>query len=500
MISIYFRESDTLFAKGKMQKGHKLKVMDVSSSSSSFLSAILNPEAPVVKQELLQTFFSEVRQNSGANDGVYIVLPDYAFKIIECIEVANDDELTDRIELLAGEKLENLYWSIPMVCIPSPTQKRRTVYAIEKYVVQRLVDLAGEAGLKISGVEPYSLAFLRAYGVFQEERIFMEVTKTRGYLVSYSPIGGLFKMDLPNLPIDRLAKENDPEKVFREVLQLHDAMALKTFTSSNDNIPVIIQSEAGGGIVENSSVIRERNRVAKEMYRLYGEPILFAEYIESDISSESQVDWMANAGTFLQDVPSDALMEMAGCPGNLRITLDSGNLLPEDVVINSKFWHWQQGMFKTLRAAIVLLAITLAAEVGAYFYFSSIVVPEGLVQQYETAKKESDKLEAEFNLLKKEEKENQYPIEAYLEILKHRPDSCRLLDAKIGSQSGKVNDDRWVTFRAVAKEPVAFQDFLSKMSKSDVFKHVRLEKLDDQSNVGYKSAEYSIAKGNVKRK
>ncbi len=500
MISIYFRESDTLLAKGKMQKNNRLKLTDVSSSSDSFLSAILDPEAPAVKRELLQTFFSEVRQTSGANDGVYIVLPDYAFKTIECVEVASDEDLPARIELLSGVKLDYLYWSVPVICVPSPTQKRRTVYAVEKTVIQRIVDLAGEAGLKISSVEPYSLAFLRAYGVFHEERIIMEVTKTRGYVVSYSPIGGFFKMDVPSLPIDRLAKENDPESVFRDVLQIHDAMALKTFSASNENIPVILQSEAGGGIVERSVVIRDRNKLAMEQYRLYGEPILFAEYIESDISSDVQIDWMANAGTFLQDIPSETLMDMAGCPGNLRISIESGNLLPQDVVINSKFWHWQQNMFKMLRVALVMLTVACIAELAAWFYFSSVTVPEALVQQYDSAKQESDRLEAEFNLLKKAEKDDPHTIEAYLEILKYRPSSCRLLEAKLGSQSGKTNDDRWITFKAVAKEPVAFQDFISELSKSEMFKSIRLEKLDDQSNVGYKSAEYSISKGKIKGK
>ncbi len=500
MISIYFRESDTLLAKGKLQKNNRLKLTDVSSSSDSFLSAIIDPDAPVVKRELLQSFFSEVRQTSGVGDGVYIILPDYVFKAIECVEVASEEELPNRIELLTGTKIENLYYSMPVICVPSPTQTRRTIYAVEKPIIQRIVDFAGEAGLKISSVEPFSLAFLRGYGIFHEERAIMEVTKTRGYVVSYSPIGGFFKMDVPSLPIERLAKENDPERVFSYVLQTHDAMALKTFSASNENIPIILQPEAGGGIVENSAVIRERNKIAKDQYRMYGEPILFADYIESDISSEAQIDWIANAGTFFQDVSSDTLMDMTNCPGSLRISIESGNLLPEDVIINSKFWHWQQHMFKTLRAALVMLIVFCVAEFAAWFYFSNVSVPEALVEQYNSAKLESDRLDAEFNLLKKAESEDQHIIDAYLEIMKYRPSFCRFLEAKFGAQSGKVNDDRWITLKVVAKEPLAFQEFTSELSKSEMFKFVRLEKLDDQSSVGYKSAEYSISKGKVNKK
>ena len=252
--------------------------------------------------------------------------------------------------------------------------------------------------------------------------------------------------------------------------------------------------------MEKSLVIRERNKLAMEQYRMYGEPILFAEYIESDISSDVQIDWMANAGTWLQDIPSETLMDMAGCPSNLRISVESGNLLPKDVVINSKFWHWQQGMFKTLRAALVLLTIACVAEIAAWFYYSTITVPDALVQQYESAKLESDKLESEFTLLKKAEKEDQHTIDAFLEILRYRPSSCRLMEAKLGTPSGKANDERWISLKAVAKEPVAFQDFISELSKSEMFKSVRLEKLDDQSNVGNKTAEYTISKGKVKGK
>ncbi len=500
MISIYFRETDTLLSKGKLLKNNHVKLSDVSSSSSSYLTSILDPEAPAVKKELLQAFFTEVRQTSGATDGVYIVLPDYAFKIIECVETISDEEVAPKIEMLAGEKLDHLYWAAPVVSIPSPTQKRRTIYAVERSLIQRIVDLAGEAGLKISSVEPFSLAFMRAYGVFQEERMFLEVTKTRGFLVSYSPIGGFFKMEAPRLPIDNLAKENDPEKVFREAFQYHDAMATKTFSAANENIPVILQSEAGGGIVERSLFIADRNKKAKELFKHYSEPILFASYIESEISSDAQVDWMANAGTFLQDVPSETLMEMAECPGNLRLTISSGNLLPEDVVINSKFWHWQQGMFKTLRAAVAILFLCVLAEIAAYFYFSMVTVPPSLVEQYESAKIESDQLDAQFKLLKKAEQEDQHPVLAYKELLRLRPSTIRFLDTKFGASTGKPNDDKWITFRAVAKHPVEFQDFLSDLSKSEMFKHVRLEKLDDQSSVGQKSAEFSIAKGKIRGK
>ncbi len=499
MISIYFRESDTLLAKGKLVKNHKLKLIDVSSSSSTYLDLLLESELSEIQRERLQEFFSEIRQTSGGNDGIFIVLPDYAFKTIECVETSSVEELPSRIEMLSGEKIDNLYWKAPITCMPSPTQKRYTVYAIDRYVIQNIVDLAGEAGLKITSVEPFSLAFFRAYGVFQEERVFFEVTKTRGVLVSYSPIGGFFKMEVPRLPIDRLALENEPEKVFFEALQVHDAMAYKTFSAANENIPIFIQSEAGGGIVEHSTVIGDRNKKAKEMFRLYSEPIIFAEYIESDISMDIQVDWMANAGTFLQDIPSDTLLELASCPGNLRIIMSSGNLLPEDVVINSKFWHWQNRMFKTLRVAIVLLALAAVGEFAAYLFFSSISVPESLLQEYEVAKKESDRLDSEFKMLKQAEQDNQHPVEAFLEILKYKPSSCRFLEAKFGSQ-GKPNDDKWITLRAVAKEPVAFQDFISEVSKSEMFKHVRLENLDDQSSVGQKTAEYSIAKGKIHKK
>lgn len=499
MISIFFKEAETLLMKGKMLKNNKLKITDVSSSSSSFLSTILDPEAPAVKKELLQSFFTEIRQSSRDSDGIYIVIPDYAFKTIECVDATTDEEIISRIEILADEKIDRLYWKAPLTCVPSPTMKRHTVYAIERTAIQTLVDLAGEAGVKISSVEPSSLSFLRAYGIFHEERVFMEVTNTRGVLVSYSPIGGFFKMEVPRLPIERLAKENDTENVFIEALQVHDAMANKTFLSANSDTPIIIQSEAGGGIVEKSKVLIERNRKAKELFRMYSEPVLFADYIESDISMDSQIDWMANAGTFLQDIPSETLIELASCPGNLRITIESGNLLPEDVVINSKFWHWQQKMFKTLRAAIVIAGAALVAEIAAYFYYSSVSVPDSLVQQYEDAKKESDRLEKAFKMLKQAETDNQYPVEAFLEIMKYKPASCRFLDAKFGNQ-GKINDDKWITLRAVAKEPVAFQDFISEVSKSSMFKHVRLDKLDDASNVGQKTAEYTIAKGKVPTK
>ncbi len=497
MISIYFREGDTRIAKGKLLKNNHLQITDVSSSTDSYFSAISDPEASPVQLQLLQSFFTDVQKSTRGDESVYIILPDYIFNIVECIEVASDEEVPNKVQELARSSIDSLYWKVPTSCEPMPTVRKKTIVGIDKSIIQRIVDIAGEAGLKISSIEPFCTAFLRGYGIFHEERIIMEVTKNYGDLISYSPIGGFTKIQIPNLPIEKLAKQPEPETVIKEAMLRHDAMAVTTFRSSNDNIPVIIQSEAGGGVVEKSLFLKERNDIAATTFRKYSQSITFAGYIESEISSDAQEEWIANAGTLLQSVSSEKLLEMAECPSNFRIHFDTANLLPDDVVINSKFWHWQQRMFKTFKVAIVGLAAVAAAEFFGFLYFSNVSVPEGLVQQYESAQKESKGLESEFNMLKQAEKEDQHPMDAYLEILKYRPSSCRFLSMKIGGQEGSNKSGKWISLSAVAKEPVAFQNMIAELSKSEMFKNVHMEKLDDQAGVGYKSATFSISKGKL---
>jgi len=418
--------------------------------------------------ELFQELKKEFKLGS---EDVYLIMPDEMFEMTDTANITSDAELKRFVEENTGFNFEDLYVSTAIQAIPG-TYKKKTVYAMQKSLVDEIAKAADRLNIQVVSIEAASMAMVRGLGDWKREKILMPVTGNSADIISYSPLGGIFKLET-NLTEKKFIEQ--PEKAERELksaIKRRDIAAEYTYTSINDKVPINVLSSG---------------KIKIDLGERRGGEIKFQSCVEFEKPLKAS-EWIAVVGTLMQ-VYKEGDEIFSDSPPFLKI--GSGNILPEEKQVGAKIKHWQQVLKKILNIAAVVMFCILAILGGGILYLSRIQITEELQSAYDEAQKTDVELSREIGIIELAKKEDEKPIEAFTTLMKYRTEDLYLTNFAIGGNDATVN---WVKFTAVSEDPIKFQDLLSRLREEPKFQNCSLAEISSDTG-DYKKANFSLGKG-----
>lgn len=203
---------------------------------------------------------------------------------------------------------------------------------------------------------------------------------------------------------------------------------------------------------------------------------------------------MCAAGTLAQDIDfsDDQFAEVL----DGYETISSGNVLPEDIQQKAKSFQRMENLVKYSRLGIICLLIAAVLEIVGIFFLQSVQIPPGLEEDYQAAQDTMESINAELELIRVEEKEHEYPIEAYTEAVRNLPQGVNFISFEVGNPS-KKEDSQWVKLKIVAVDPLKFQDYVARLSQSSIFSGVTMPEFSTDNSTSYKTAQIVMGKGEM---
>ena len=486
MVSVYLQPTRTQLVRAKLRKDGILQVQEYREIPQSYLDIFDKldsfPSAEEAARDL-SYLFSDIKEAMNIKrDGIYIVLPDYLFDYVDCLQYESDEELEAQIASATGREINDVYWSAPIVTKPAPQETWKTVYAIQRKVIDVFIAAADLQNAKLYSIEPSSLSFLRSTGKFSKEEFVFQAFEKQATFIAYSSIAGLFKMDIPELAMQSISsmESEAANALIQSCIIQFESTAEQTFTFMNQGIPFTMLANP----VEIRSFSTFVERAAERQQ--------FPAYISSDIPEEEQQDWFCCIGTMLQsvDFPTDQFID-EGIIDNYEQILP-GNILPDDIQKNTRVYQFLQKCKQLSIAGIAVLGVVCIAEtIGIFAMNSSMEIPPSLKTDYASAQKSMKDMDTELAVIELAGKEHQYPMEAMEALVQNKPNGLGFLSVDIG---GKGAGDTWITMKVAAKDPMMIQQYASALSGSEMFKNVVVSSISS-SGISIKTADLAMAKG-----
>lgn len=486
MVSVYLQPTRTQLVRAKLRKDGILQVQEYREIPQSYLDIFDKldsfPSAEEAARDL-SYLFSDIKEAMNIKrDGIYIVLPDYLFDYVDCLQYESDEELEAQIASATGREINDVYWSAPIVTKPAPQETWKTVYAIQRKVIDVFIAAADLQNAKLYSIEPSSLSFLRSTGKFSKEEFVFQAFEKQATFIAYSSIAGLFKMDIPELAMQSISsmESEAANALIQSCIIQFESTAEQTFTFMNQGIPFTMLAKP----VEIRSFSTFVERAAERQQ--------FPAYISSDIPEEEQQDWFCCIGTMLQsvDFTTDQFID-EGIIDNYEQILP-GNILPDDIQKNTRVYQFLQKCKQLSIAGIAVLGVVCIAEtIGIFAMNSSMEIPPSLKTDYASAQKSMKDMDTELAVIELAGKEHQYPMEAMEALVQNKPNGLGFLSVDIG---GKGAGDTWITMKVAAKDPMMIQQYASALSGSEMFKNVVVSSISS-SGISIKTADLAMAKG-----
>ena len=486
MVSVYLQPTRTQLVRAKLRKDCILQVQEYREIPQSYLDIFDKldsfPSAEEAARDL-SYLFSDIKEAMNIKrDGIYIVLPDYLFDYVDCLQYESDEELEAQIASATGREINDVYWSAPIVTKPAPQETWKTVYAIQRKVIDVFIAAADLQNAKLYSIEPSSLSFLRSTGKFSKEEFVFQAFEKQATFIAYSSIAGLFKMDIPELAMQSISsmESEAANALIQSCIIQFESTAEQTFTFMNQGIPFTMLANP----VEIRSFSTFVERAAERQQ--------FPAYISSDIPEEEQQDWFCCIGTMLQsvDFTTDQFID-EGIIDNYEQILP-GNILPDDIQKNTRVYQFLQKCKQLSIAGIAVLGVVCIAEtIGIFAMNSSMEIPPSLKTDYASAQKSMKDMDTELAVIELAGKEHQYPMEAMEALVQNTPNGRGFLSVDIG---GKGAGDTWITMKVAAKDPMMIQQYASALSGSEMFKNVVVSSISS-SGISIKTADLAMAKG-----
>lgn len=459
MIGIYLRPNETQVVKAVGRK-KALKVV-AAKTLPAFYTCLLDRDV-----EGLTELFRQVDEAVGtAYEDIYLTLPDTLF-VMDCAEAGQEDDEKRWFEAHTGYRYETFYSAYP-VEFRARIHRMKSVAAIEKVLVDCLIEAAKAADVTLLSVEAAGISFLRTLGRWKEEVVLLEVFQDGANFVSYSPVAGLFSLPAPRLSADQWI----PEAVSDAVLE-NDTVAKRTFRLMNLNVPIYVLSSEK---LQLPDKLQERQKeqvqlpegvlVSAEIFGLYQIPI----------------------GTILQGADGEAARLL---PAYLKI--QSANVLPQDVRLENRVRQVQKKVKKAAKWAVVSLSAVLMMELAGILYFGSFVIPNDLQQDYDRASQSMPQIKKELEIIKQAGNEHQFPVEALRILTNQKPADILYAGVEIGKQ-GKD----WIHLDVKAKEAIQIRDYQAVLSDTPAFKDIRISQITTDEKTKMKNALLAIGKGKL---
>lgn len=488
MVSVYLQPDRTQLVRAKLRKDGTLHVQEYREIPQSYLDIFNKLDSFQTIEEAAQELsymFSDIKESMNIKrDGIYIVLPDYLFNYIDCFQYESDEELEQQIASATGLELDELYYSAPIVTKPAPQETWKTVYAIQRKVIDIFIEAADLQNAKLYSIEPSSLSFLRSTGKFSKEEFIFQAFDKQATFIAYSSIAGLFTMDISELAMENISNmENEAANaaIQSDIIQF-ESTAEQTFTFMNQGIPFVLLANP----VEIRSFSSFVERAAERQK--------FPAYISSDIPEENQQDWFCCVGTMLQsvDFTTDKFIDEGVIDSYEQIL--PGNILPDNIQKNTRAYQFLQKCKRVSIAGIAILGLACIAEtVGIFAMSSSTEIPPSLKTDYASAQKSMKEMDTELAVIELAGKEHQYPIEAMEALVQNKPNGLGFISLDIGGKDGA--GDTWITMKVAAKDPMMIQQYATALSSSEMFKNVVVSSITSNGLSSVKTADIAMSKG-----
>lgn len=470
MIAIAIFEDITQIVVGKKVK-NKLEIKSLISYKSIY-EAYINRDV-----NSLTMYLDEIVSLTKSITDIYFILPDDKFNVDYFYYPTNSEKQKDIDKFLQTNNIDTnkYYYSLPFN-LKSTTFSWKTVYSIEKTYIDSLLQASKNVNLLIKSIEPLSFCAIRYKNTFQQETYIFEIYKYSASIVMYSPLAGLFKMNLSKeYTIDNLKTKNSSMMLSDALLQAN-AVAKNKFKAITGNADIHILSTK-----ENISKLTFAS--TDENARIYkmrpNSNLIVKKYNQIEIDT-----YYIGIGSLLQELE----------PPRLKyIKINSANILPEIVKESTKLIELEQNIKKTSKIALFIFTFIIGIQAAYLYYLNTIAIPDKLQLDFDYANKQIITLKKEDSIIQSVKKQTE-PIQPILsEILISKPDNNTLGFTKLSinnSQNDKNND--WIKIDLVATEPMKIQEFSSNLN-SDRFKNIMLTKIDNTvENIN--SAEISITK------
>lgn len=470
MIAIAIFEDITQIVVGKKVK-NKLEIKSLISYKSIY-EAYINRDV-----NSLTMYLDEIVSLTKSKTDIYFILPDDKFNVDYFYYPTNSEKQKDIDKFLQTNNIDTnkYYYSLPFN-LKSTTFSWKTVYSIEKTYIDSLLQASKNVNLLIKSIEPLSFCAIRYKNTFQQETYIFEIYKYSASIVMYSPLAGLFKMNLSKeYTIDNLKTKNSSMMLSDALLQAN-AVAKNKFKAIIGNADIHILSTK-----ENISKLTFAS--TDENARIYkmrpNSNLIVKKYNQIEIDT-----YYIGIGSLLQELE----------PPRLKyIKINSANILPEIVKESTKLIELEQNIKKTSKIALFIFTFIIGIQAAYLYYLNTIAIPDKLQLDFDYANKQIITLKKEDSIIQSVKKQTE-PIQPILsEILISKPDNNTLGFTKLSinnSQNDKNND--WIKIDLVATEPMKIQEFSSNLN-SDRFKNIMLTKIDNTvENIN--SAEISITK------
>lgn len=470
MIAIAIFEDITQIVVGKKVK-NKLEIKSLISYKSIY-EAYINRDV-----NSLTMYLDEIVSLTKSKTDIYFILPDDKFNVDYFYYPTNSEKQKDIDKFLQTNNIDTnkYYYSLPFN-LKSTTFSWKTVYSIEKTYIDSLLQASKNVNLLIKSIEPLSFCAIRYKNTFQQETYIFEIYKYSASIVMYSPLAGLFKMNLSKeYTIDNLKTKNSSMMLSDALLQAN-AVAKNKFKAITGNADIHILSTK-----ENISKLTFAS--TDENARIYkmrpNSNLIVKKYNQIEIDT-----YYIGIGSLLQELE----------PPRLKyIKINSANILPEIVKESTKLIELEQNIKKTSKIALFIFTFIIGIQAAYLYYLNTIAIPDKLQLDFDYANKQIITLKKEDSIIQSVKKQTE-PIQPILsEILISKPDNNTLGFTKLSinnSQNDKNND--WIKIDLVANEPMKIQEFSSNLN-SDRFKNIMLTKIDNTvENIN--SAEISITK------
>lgn len=489
MIGVYLRPDITQVVRARLRKKAVLEIQEARIITQSYLPALNFKTEADVRQRIedMAYCFSDIREQvSGKREGMYLVLPDYLFSMIDCFRYETEADIEERICQWTQKELGEVCYAKPITTSPEPQQHYVTVAVLDRRIADVLAEAAAQENMQLMSVEPASISFLRCTGVFNKEELVLHAFNEHATLVGYSSNGGLFKMDVPDLAVNSLGNlpKEDAERQIQSKLIAFESTAHQTFEFLNQGLPYTILAKPI--FAQSFDTLRERK----------AEPQYFPEFINSgEIMDSEQEEWMCAVGTMVQDVDFSADCFMEVIDGYETIT--SGNVLPNDIQRETKSYQRLQDVMKYTKLGIIGLAVISVIELGGIFFLQSTEIPDGLEADYQAAQATIEDINAELELIQIEQKEHEYPLEAYSGAVHSLPEGVGFISFEAGNNTHKKSDEQWIRLKAVTTDPLKLQDYVGRLSQNAIFSGVMMPEFSTDNATNYKTAQIVIGKGAI---
>lgn len=483
MIGVYMRPDRTQIIKAAKKKNKNLQI-SMTETMFSYLDAIKQNDV-----EKLTEMFLEIKAITPTfSEEIYLVLPDTMFYAIDCkcFKNTTDQELEKRQmhDVLNHMKadIETAYISVPIECKDS-TEVRKTIYVMEQQVINLLSEAAKLADVALVSVEAASFAYFRSVQQWNKEQYLIELFQNESCIISYSPVGGIFRYDCSEFAIENLENQDIEAKMLAAIDQ-NDMIAKDTFAIINVDSPIQILSD-------NEKIFSCLSDIKHRLLPT----VNFPENIESDLLEADQFEWMIPLGAILQaETLEDGIY--ASKPDFIYLT--DNNLLPESVRKRSRFQRLQKLAKKYAKILIVVFSIIAGIEAGFLLYASTVTIPTNLQNEYQKAKGEFDNVKKELAIITQAKSDDQKPLTALEILLTQKPQNLGFSEIEIGARNVDKNAKKWISFTAKSNDPMIIRDYANRLADDSRLSNISIEQITSDNNIaGLKTGMVVIGKGKV---